>query len=182
MKRLILFFAISLSMHYADAQTTINTTITASFSKYGITSGDTTFFSYHDSRGTTLQRFFDRHIRIPQKSGTPDLETGSCTLYFIIDTAGNVTKTWCDSVTNKEVEKEVLRVVGRLTGSLAGNLASLKPTRIKGKPVVTEVMAKVIMIQSDSNDSQQDLYKRLKADVLVVWASPAKRKNLAIGN
>ncbi len=58
MKRLILFLTISLPILHAGAQTTGNTgTISASFSKYGITSGDTTFFSYQDGRGTTLQRF-----------------------------------------------------------------------------------------------------------------------------
>jgi hypothetical protein len=164
MKRLILLSAISLSILCAIAQPTGNIkTIKASFSRFGITSGDTTFFSYSDYRGTNLQRFFNRNLRVPPKEDFPGVDTGSCNLYFIIDTAGNVTKTWCDSVTNKGVEKEVLRVAGKLVA----NQASLKPTIIKGKPVITEVMAKVIMMELHNRDWKQD--ELPKADLIAVW-------------
>lgn len=113
MKRLILPSAISLFMFCASAQTTGNAqSIKASFSRAGITSGDTTFFAYNGS--ITLQRFFDRNIRVPGGADRLGVETGWCYLYFMVDTSGNVTKTWCDSVTNREVEKEVLRVAGKL--------------------------------------------------------------------
>lgn len=156
MKNLILCFAIIFLMLRADAQSANNTnTITASFSKYGIISGDTTFFSNDGSPGD-LMRFFNRNLRIPRKEGTGELEYGYCNLYFMIDTAGNVTKSWCDSVTNKTVEKEILRV--------AGKLALIKPTMIKGTPVVTIAMATVVMMHADDYESNKDR----KADIVVI--------------
>lgn len=84
------------------------------------------------------------------------MELGSCNLHFIIDTAGRVIKTWCDSVTSKAVEKEVLRV--------AGKMAVMKPTTIKGRPVFTKVMASVIMVYGKDNEPYTDR----QADVIVI--------------
>ena len=167
MKPLILCCAISLLMLHAAAQSAKKRrTITASFSKHGTTSGDTTFFSYYGPAGD-LMRFFNRNLRIPRKEGTGELEYGSCNLYFMIDTAGNVTKNWCDSVTNQEVEKEILRV--------AGKLAWIKPTKIKGKPVVTKVMASIIMMHANESDS----YKDVKADILVIGYDAQRKQAIA---
>ena len=167
MKRLILSAAVSLFMFCASAQTSGNVkTIKASFSRSGITSGDTTFFSYNGT--ITLQRFFDRNIRVPGKKDTVGVETGSCNLYFTVDTSGNVTKTWCDSVTNSGVEKEVLRVAGKL----AANQAPLKPSTIKGKPAVTEVKAKVILMESDKPDWKRD--ELPQADIIAIWFTRTK--------
>jgi hypothetical protein len=156
-------------MLQAGAQSAKKTrTITASFSKHGTTSGDTTFFSYYGP-DVDLRRFFYRKLRIPNKVGTTEMEFGSCNLYFMIDTAGNVTKTWCDSVTNKEVEKEILRV--------AGKLAWIKPTMIKGKPVVTKVMASIIMMHNEQYDSNKD--KDLKADIVVIGYDAQRKQAIA---
>ena len=163
MKRLILFCSISLLILHAGAQSAGKTrTITTSFSKNGTTSGDTTFFSYNGQSGALL-RFFNRNLRIPMVNDTSEMEFGSCNLYFIIDTAGNVTKTWCDSVTNKAVEKEVLHVAGRL--------APMKPTTIRGKPVVTKVMATVNMEHANQGESYR------KADILVIGYDTQYKKS-----
>jgi hypothetical protein len=167
MKRLILCFAISLLMLHVGAQSAKKTrTITASISKHGTISGDTTFFSYYGPTGDLI-RFFNRNLRIPLEEGTGELEYGSCNLYFMIDKAGNVTKTWCDSVTNQGVEKEILRV--------AGKLAWIKPTKIKGKPVVTKVIAAVIMMHANESDS----YKDVVADIIVIGYDPQRKKSIA---
>jgi hypothetical protein len=159
----MLCFAISLLMLHAGAQSAKKTrTITTSFSKHGTTSGDTTFFSYYGPAGD-MTRFFNRNLRIPREEGTGELEYGYCNLYFMIDTAGNVTKTWCDSVTNNVVEKEILRV--------AGKLAWIKPTKIKKKPVVTKVMATIIMMHANESDSYNDV----KADILVIGYDPQRK-------
>jgi hypothetical protein len=167
MKRLILFCSMSLLMLHAGAQPSGKThTITASLSKDGIISGDTAFFDYYGT-ARNVTYFFYRHLRFLNQAGAWDkYETGSCNLYFMIDTAGNVTKAWCDSVTNTVVEKEVLRV--------AGKLAPLKPTKIKGNPVVTTVMAKVLMVDEVEYESN----KNLKADILLI-AYPPQRKSTA---
>jgi hypothetical protein len=166
MKHLILCCAISLLMLHAGAQSAKKThTITTSFSKHSTTSGDTTFFSYYGPAGDLL-KFFYRNIRIPNIVGTTELEYGSCNLYFIIDTAGNVTKTWCDSVTNKEVEKEILRV--------AGKLAWLKPTKIKGKPVVTNVKATIVMMHNEAYESN----KNLKADIVFLGYDVQRKQQI----
>ncbi|OQP63182.1 hypothetical protein A3860_25160 [Niastella vici] len=148
-------------MHCACAQSVRKTrTITTSISKNGTTSGDTTFFTYPNG---TLLRFFNRNLRAAFAEGTGELELGSCNLYIMIDTAGKVTKTWCDSVTNKTVEKEVLRV--------AGKLATMKPTTIKGKPVFTIVMATVNM----EHENEKESYR--KADILVIVWDPVYKKS-----
>jgi hypothetical protein len=141
--------------------------ITTSFSKYGTVSGDTTFFnnnSQSSQSGNLLLRYFNRNLRIPFKKEAWEMEIGSCNLFFMIDTAGNVTKCWCDSVTNKAVENEVLRVAGKMT--------PFKPTTIKGKPVETKVMARVFMVHANENES----YGHLKADILVVGYDPVHKK------
>lgn len=167
MKRFILCVAISLLMFHAGAQSAKKKrTITASISKHGTTSGDTTFFSYYGPAGD-LMRYFNRNLRIPREEGTGELEYGSCNLNFVIDKAGNVTKAWCDSVTNITVEKEILRV--------AGKLALIKPTRIKGKPVVTNVMATVVMIYNEAYDPN----KPLKADIVVIGYGEQRKKQIA---
>ena len=161
MKHLILFFAISLPTLHADAQSARRSrTISASFSKRGTISGDTTFFS---NNSVDLLRFFNRNLRIPFAEGTPELEFGTCNLYLLIDPAGNVTKAWCDSVTNTAVEKEVLRV--------AGKLPAIKPTMIKGKPVITKVMATVSMEHNNENETYR------KADIVVIGYDPQHKKS-----
>jgi hypothetical protein len=149
---------------HAGAQLARKTrTITTSFSKNGTISGDTTFFKYDDKDGA-LQRFFNRNLRIPTSGDYREMEFGTCNLYFIIDREGKVTKTWCDSVTNEEVEKEVLRV--------AGKLPSLKPTTIKGKPVITKVMTTVVMAHSNDKDD----YTGIQADIIVIGYDPVHKK------
>ena len=164
MKHLILFSTILLLTMHAGAQSARKTrTITTLFKKYGTTSGDTTFFNYKIENGDLL-RFFNRNLRIPFTEDGSGIELGSCNLYFIVDTAGKVTKTWCDSVTNKAVEKEVLRV--------AGKLALMKPTTIKGKPVFTKVMATVILAHGNENEE----YTGRQADVIVIGFDPVHKK------
>jgi hypothetical protein len=170
MRHLILFSITLLLTIHAGAQSARKTarktrTISASFSKNGTISGDTTFFDY--GQGGALKRFFNRNLRIPFAEGTPDLQFGSCNLYFIVDTAGKVTKAWCDSVTNKFVEKEVLRV--------AGKLATLNPTTIKGKPVFTKVMATVIMEHGNENEE----YTGRQADIVVIGYDPVHKKSVS---
>ena len=105
---------------------------------------------------------------MPWAQDQPDImETGSCNLHFIIDKTGKVTKSWCDSVTNPAVGEEVLRV--------AGKLPALKPTTIKGKPVVTKVTATVIMAYGKNGES----YDHLKADIVVIGYEWVRKK--AIG-
>lgn len=169
MRHLILFSTVLLLTIHAGAQSARNTrTITTSFSKNGTISGDTTFFNYNNNdngRNDGLMRFFNRNLRVPLVEGTGEMELGSCNLYFIVDTAGKITKTWCDSVTNKAVEKEVLRV--------AGKLATMMPTTIKGKPVFTKVMTTVLMEHVNEKESYR------KADILVVAWDPVHKKALS---
>lgn len=161
MKHLILYCTMSLLMLQAGAQSARKIrTITASFSKHSSSSGDTAFFSYDGASGN-LTRYFNRNLRMPMEDGV--WETGTCNLYFMIDTAGHVTKTWCDSVTNEAVAKEVLRVAGKLT--------SMKPTTIRGKPVITKVRTTVIMMYANGSDSNYP-----KADLLVIGYEPARKK------
>jgi|GEM_PF-5367814 len=167
MRYLILFSTILLLTMQAGAQSARKThTVTTSFSKNGTISGDTTFFNYYDQRAQdgALRRFFNRNLRVPTIEGTDEMEFGTCNLYFIVDTAGRVTKTWCDSVTNNAVEKEVLRV--------AGKLAPMIPTKVKGKPVFTQVMAKVIMVHNDGNDG----YTGRQADIIVLGYDTVYKK------
>lgn len=173
MRHLILFSTILLLTMHATAQSARKTrTITTSFSRNGTISGDTTFFKLDDQnygQDRALTRFFNRNLRMPFSKGDWDweMELGTCNLYLIIDKDGKVTKTWCDSVTNKEVEKEVLRV--------AGKLPSLKPTTIKGRPVVTKVMATVIMDHAKDGEA----YTGPQADIVVIGYDPQYKK--AIG-
>ena len=168
MRRLILFSTILLLTIHVAAQSARKTrTITTSFSKNGTISGDTTFFNYNNYNGQNdgLRRFFNRNLRVPLSAGTDEMELGSCNLYFIVDTAGKVTRTWCDSVTNKAVEKEVLRV--------AGKLATMIPTKIKGKPVFTKVMTTVLMEHVNEKESYGN------ADILVIAWDPVHKKALS---
>jgi len=152
---------------HATAQSARKTrTITSSITRNGTISGDTTFFNYSNNdngRTDALTRFFNRNLRI-LFTEYQEMELGSCNLYFIVDTAGRVTKTWCDSVTNTAVEKEVLRV--------AGKMAVMQPTRIKGKPVFTKVKASVIMAYGKDNEE----YKGPMADIVVIGYDPAYKK------
>ena len=171
MKYLLLFCSISFLIMQANAQSTRKTrTITTSFSKQGTTSGDTAFFSYDDQRGHDLTRFFNRNLRMPIDEETMEQAVGSCNLYFMVDKAGTVIKSWCDSVTNTVVEKEILRV--------AGLLKRLQPTTIKGKPVITKVVAKVIMVHGRPEDVDA-INKNLKADLIVIGYGTVRKK--AIG-
>jgi hypothetical protein len=165
MKHLILFCTILLLAFHADAQAGRKTrTITTTFSKRGTVSGDTTFFN-NNSDNVDLLRFFNRNLRV---AITPEqeMELGSCNLYFIVDTAGKVTKTWCDSVTNTAVEKEVLRV--------AGKLPTMKATTIRGKPVFTQVMATVIMAYGKDNEA----YTGRMADIVVIVYDAAYKRSV----
>lgn len=170
MRHLILFSTILLLTIHAGAQSARKTrSIITPFSKNGTISGDTTFFTYHDqnqslSQGGALKRFFNRNVRMPFTEDGSGLEFGTCNLYFIVDTAGKVTKAWCDSVTNKAVEKEILRV--------AGKLATFNPTTIKGKPVFTKVMATIIMAHGNYNEE----YTGRQADIIVIGYDPAYKK------
>ncbi|MFL5746407.1 MAG: hypothetical protein ACJ751_17150 [Niastella sp.] len=170
MRHLILFSTILLLTMHAGAQSARKTrTITTSFSKNGTISGDTTFFKYDgQSIGQfgALTRFFNRNLRVPMAADGSGMELGTCNLFLIVDTAGKVTKTWCDSVTNTAVEKEVLRV--------AGKLATMKPTTIKGKPVFTKVMASIIMAYGKDNEP----YTGRQADVIVIAYDPVHKKAL----
>lgn len=157
MRHLILCSTVLLLTMPAGAQSAHKIrTITTLFAKNGSISGDTTFFNFNNYNNSPdgLRRYFNRNLRVPMVVGTDEMELGACNLYFIVDTAGRVTKTWCDSVTNKAVEKEVLRV--------AGKLPAMRPTMIKGKPVFTQVMTTVKM--EHAND--QEVYG--KADILVI--------------
>lgn len=168
MRHLILFSTLLLLTMHAGAQSARKTrTITTLFSKNGTISGDTTFFKYDNYNGQPdqLRRFFNRNLRVPLIEGTDEMELGSCNLYFIVDTAGKITKTWCDSVTSKVVEKEVLRV--------AGKLATMKPTMIKGKPVFTKVVTTVLMEHANEKESYGN------ADILVIAWDPVHKKALS---
>jgi hypothetical protein len=154
----------------ATAQSARKTrTITTSFSRNGTISGDTTFFTYDGQtmgQYGALTRFFNRNLRVPMAADGSGMELGNCNLHFIVDTAGKVTKAWCDSVTNEAVAKEVLRV--------AGKLAAMKPTTIKGKPVFTKVMATIIMTYGKDNEP----YTGPQADVVVIAYDPVYKKSL----
>lgn len=171
MRHLILFSTILLLTMHATAQSARKTrTITTSFSRNGTISGDTTFFNYSNNKEyngqyNALTRYFNRNLRI-KFTEYDEMELGSCNLYFIVDTAGRVTKTWCDSVTNKEVEKEVLRV--------AGKLATMNPTTIKGKPVFTKVMATVVMAYGKFDEP----YTGRKADIVVIGYDSQHKKSI----
>ena len=138
-------------------------TVTASFSKYGRVSGDTTFFYYYGPADSDLLRFFNKNMHVPYEDG--DQQFGSCNLYFMIDISGKITKAWCDSVTNDWVKKEMLRVVNKLEW--------LKPTVIKGKPVITKVKTTVAMLHADD-----PAVKTTKADILVYAWDPVHKKAL----
>lgn len=159
MRHLILFSTILLLTMHAGAQSARKTrTITTSFSRNGTISGDTTFFKYDGQtlgQYGALTRFFNRNLRVP--IAEDGVELGTCNLFMIVDTAGKVTKAWCDSVTNTAVEKEVLRVTGQL--------ARMKPTTIKGKPVFTKIMASVIMTYGKDNEA----YTGRQADIVVIY-------------
>lgn len=141
-------------------------TVTAPFLKHGNVLGDTTFFYYSGPTGNDLMRFFQRNMRVRLEDG--EQQFGYCTLYFMIDTTGEITKAWCDSVTNEWVEKEMLRVVNKL--------ARLKPTVIKGKPVITKVKTTVAMLHADD-----PAVKTTKVDLLV-YASDPRHKKAMVGS
>lgn len=137
MRGFIQLSLILLSVNYCQAQATKQKdTLESRFPNHSRVSGDTSFFKYTP---VDLTRFFLRNLVI--KDGPNGYEFGHCTLFFVIDTTGAVTKAWCEQVTNESVAKEALRVTNRLTG--------LKPTYIKGKPVITKVKATIALVDSE---------------------------------
>jgi hypothetical protein len=139
--------------------------IKAGMLNHATVSGDTSYFQYQDTRtGNSIQRFFNRNLRMPSLPASPDeLQEGTCDLYFVLDATGTIVHTWCEKITNEQVAKEVLRV--------AQKLQKMQPTTIAGKPVSTEVrMSFVFYIEPGTPSGSTG------ADVVVVGYAPSHKK------
>jgi hypothetical protein len=162
---LLILFTLLLAGAGMAQQKRIPYQISAGFSAHGTISGDTTYFKYQNSRGD-LQLYFNRNIRVPSsKYDYPELETGTCTLHFLIDTLGAVIQSWCEHITNEMVAKEALRVIQKI--------GKLTPTKIGGKPVRTEVTASVGFYYAEDTT-----YKSGKDDIIII-AYPPRHKKVA---
>lgn len=135
-----------------QGQTRRTDTVTAMFSMYETIRGDTVMFK----SATTyegLKRYFYRNLRYPLDS----VQKISCKLFFIINKEGLVTDAWCAAGTPEAIAKEAVRV--------AKKMGSLKPSFVKGKPVVTRVETHIVYYESNKVEdlSMEDI----TADIIV---------------
>lgn len=131
MRSILPLFTILLLAAGAQAQH-IPYQIKAGLSNYGTVSGDTAYFQIPGEKSSNnLARFFNKNLRMPQSNGPDGLETGSCTLHFVLDTTGTIVHSWCEQISNEMIAKEVLRV--------AQKLGKMTPSSIGGRSVRTEI-------------------------------------------
>ncbi len=124
----------------ADSVSISRDTLQASFHLADITSGDTVYFGMSGEHEDKLLYFFQKNLRVPEAGDSAVL--GTIRVYFIIDKMGRVTQAWYDPSGNTDIGLSVLRVVNQLP--------LIRPTSIKGEPVITKVLLKVL-IAKDGN-------------------------------
>lgn len=148
-------------------------TIAVRFTMCETIRGDTVMFKF-PSTYEGLRRTFQRNLRCPVD--LESIETTLCKLYFLIDTAGQVTAAWCAPGPPEPLAKEVVRV--------AKKLGAFVPGYIKGTPVVTQVETRIVYY--DIQEEEKEIKKNLnyEADIFVgagvPYRKPAKREITAI--
>jgi hypothetical protein len=121
----------------ADVVTAPNDTLAASFHLADTSLGDTVYFGM-DASGHPLERFFLQNLTAPRSGSQPI--TGIARVYFILDKTGRVTQAWYDPSGNPEIGLSVLQIVNQMP--------SIRPTSVKGEPVITKVLLKVLVEDS----------------------------------
>jgi hypothetical protein len=119
----------------ADSVVVSHDTLFASFHQADNVSGDTVFFGMNGAHEDKLLYFFQQHLRAPYAGDSSVL--GTVRIFFIIDKIGTVTQAWYYPSDNTDIGLSVLRVVNQLP--------AIKPSSIKGEPVVTKVLLKVLI-------------------------------------
>ena len=118
-------------------------TLVASFHQADSISGDTVYFGMNGAHEDKLLYFFQQHLRVPYAGDSPVL--GTVRIYFIVDKIGTITQAWYYPSDNIDIGLSVLRVVNLLP--------AIKPSSLKGEPVVTKVLLRVLV------EKEQDPYK-----------------------
>jgi hypothetical protein len=93
-------------------------------------------YGEHDDK---LLYFFQKHLRVPMLGGNSVF--GTIRVYFIVDLTGRITSAWYDPSGNTDIGLSVLSVVNQLP--------VIKPTIIKGEPVITKVLLKVLIAKDE---------------------------------
>jgi hypothetical protein len=119
----------------ADSVVVSHDTLFTSFHQADNVSGDTVFFGMNGAHEDKLLYFFQRHLRVPYAGDSSVL--GTVRIYFIVDMMGTVTQAWYHPTDNTDIGLSVLRVVNQLP--------AIKPSTIKGEPVVTKVLLNVLI-------------------------------------
>lgn len=119
----------------ADSVVVSRDTLFTSFHQADNTSGDTVFFGMNGAHEDKLLYFFQQHLRAPYAGDSSIL--GTVRIYFIIDKMGTITQAWYYPSDNTDIGLSVLRVVNQLP--------AIKPSSIKGEPVITKVLLKVLI-------------------------------------
>ena len=119
----------------ADSVSVRNDTVMASFHQADSTAGDTVYFGMYGEHEDKLLYFFQKNLRAPESGDSSVL--GTIKVYFVIDKTGRVTQAWYDPSGNTDIGLSVLRVVNQLP--------LIRPTSIKGEPMITKVLLKVLI-------------------------------------
>jgi hypothetical protein len=148
-------------------QNSSSDTISVRFSMCGTIQGDTVLFN-DPLKNDGLHRYFTRNLRYPFEDS---IVTISCKLYFIIDKEGRITGALCGAGTATALDKEVTRV--------ARKMPFVRPSYVKGKPVVTRVETRIAFVEDDENIiSKWDNYE---TDILIIYSKMHRRRHSGAG-
>ena len=134
-----------------QGQTRRSDTISVKFSICETIRGDTVLFNSPNTY-EGLKRFFNRNLRYPLDS----VQTILCRLFFVINKEGIVTDAWCAPGIPDTVAKEVVRV--------ARKMGAMKPSFVRGKPVVTRVETRILYF---NGYDEGDTYDNYEKDILI---------------
>ena len=129
-------------------------TINVRFSMCGTVRGDTVLFGDSLNKDGLL-RYFKRNLRYPFDNDSA--VSISCKLYFIIAKDRQIARAWCDAGTPEIMNKEVTRV--------ARKLSVVRPSYIKGKPVVTRVETRIAFVEDD--EASVSKFDNYETDILI---------------
>lgn len=119
----------------ADTVSISKDTLKVSFQVADSTAGDTVYFGMNGGHDDKLLYFFQNNLRPPAWGDSMIL--GTIRVNFTVDKTGRVTQAWYDPTGNTDIGLSVLRVINQLP--------LIRPTSIKGEPMVTKVLLKVLI-------------------------------------
>jgi len=127
-------------------------TISVKFSMCETIRGDTVIL-HSPTTYEALKRFFYRNLRYPLDS----VQKISCKLFFVINKEGVVADAWCAPGAPEAIAKEVVRV--------ARKIGTMKPSFVRGKPVVTRVETHIVYHESGKVEELSE--EEATADIVV---------------